>query len=237
MGVACILLKGISIPSHELKPDHNADCPLSSMKLHQVLCEDPFQQALHPWLFIVHPWVVSPSVGLRWSSCSLAVAGRSGPWFIYLGRRAGTQENRQDSGLALGAADITGNIKLLCHIRGLKWKLDLLPISRFHLHSFRLSLIFSLCCSFCSLFFLVGSTAKLLCDGIWDSFLSITSLEDIKAPARGVICVYVYLRRHAQKNYENPYGKEFKYTTCCEKLQLFSTISSNIQQHFLFQLN
>lgn len=56
--------------------------------------------------------------------------------FIYLGTEAGTQETRQDSLPALEAADITGNIKLVCHVRGLKWKLD--PL---HSHAFAVTLI------------------------------------------------------------------------------------------------
>lgn len=65
-------------------------------------------------------WVAPAATGLR---------------FIYLGMEAGTQETQQDSNLALEAADITGNIKLLCHISSLKWKLDHL-----HSHAFTLTL-------------------------------------------------------------------------------------------------
>lgn len=54
-------------------------------------------------------WVTPAATGLR---------------FIYLGMEAGTQETLQDSDFVLEAADITGNIKLLCHICSLKWKLD-----------------------------------------------------------------------------------------------------------------
>lgn len=63
-------------------------------------------------------WVAPAATGLR---------------FIYLGTEAGTQETQQDSDLALEAADIAGNIKLLCHISNLKWKLD-------HLHSYAFTL-------------------------------------------------------------------------------------------------
>ena len=65
-------------------------------------------------------WVAPTATGLR---------------FIYLGMEAGTQETQQDSNLALEAADIAGNIKLLCHISNLKWKLDHL-----HSHAFTLTL-------------------------------------------------------------------------------------------------
>lgn len=74
-------------------------------------------------------WANSSS-GLMW-----VAPAATGLRFIYLGMEAGTQETQQDSKLALEAADITGNIKLLCRIRSLKWKLDHL-----HSHAFTLTL-------------------------------------------------------------------------------------------------
>lgn len=54
-------------------------------------------------------WVTPAATGLR---------------FIYLGKETGTQETQQDSDLTLEAANITENIKLLCHFSVFKWKLD-----------------------------------------------------------------------------------------------------------------
>lgn len=76
--------------------------------------------------------------------------------FIYLGTKAVTQETQQDSNLTLEAADITGNIKLLCHISSLKMENGSPPFSCFHPDTFPCPYL-----SFCS--FLGQTSAYLWC--------------------------------------------------------------------------
>ena len=60
-------------------------------------------------------WVTPAATGLR---------------FVYLGMEAGTQETQQESNTELEAADITGNIKLLCYIsRSGNWITSILMLS------------------------------------------------------------------------------------------------------------
>lgn len=58
----------------------------------------------------------------------------SGLRFIYLGMETSIQQTQQDSELALEAADITGNIKLLCHTSSLNgnWNMSILMLSPWH---------------------------------------------------------------------------------------------------------
>lgn len=60
----------------------------------------------------------------------------TGLWFISLGMESRTLQSLQNSQLALGAADITENIKLLCRAHGLKWKLECLLSPAFALTLF-----------------------------------------------------------------------------------------------------
>lgn len=60
----------------------------------------------------------------------------SGLWFISLGMETRTLQSLHNSQLALGAADITENIKLLCRAHGLKWKLEFLLSPAFALTLF-----------------------------------------------------------------------------------------------------